>query len=328
MRVLVTGGTSLLAAATVRVLQQRGHVITVLQRRPSGLDCSEVLGDIRDSEALTRAVSGCDAVLHCAAKVGITGRPREFSEINVGGTAQLLAAARSAGVHHFVQVSSPSVAHAGSALVGAGTQPADPVNARSAYSRTKAQAEQLALQADHPDFAVTALRPHLVWGPGDEQLVARIVQRATTGRLVLIGNGCALIDTTYLDNAAAALACAVERAGHPDVHGRAFVVSNGEPRTVADMLSGIALAAGAPPPKRYVSLGVARAVGAVVAGAWVLLRRDGEPPMTPFLAEQLGTAHWFDQTEVRAALDWQPTVTITEGLARLSEWYQQVRHGR
>ena len=322
MRVLVTGATSLLGATAVGVLQERGHEVAVLQRRPSGLDCHEVLGDIRDRVAVDRALTGCQAVLHCAAKVGITGRPREFVEINVQGTANLLTAARAAGVQRFVQVSSPSVAHAGHALVGADAEAADPERARSAYSRTKAQAELLALAADDPQFAVTAVRPHLVWGPGDEQLVARIVHRAQRKRLVLIGNGCALIDTTYLDNAATALVCAVERAADPLVHGRAFVVSNGEPRTVADMLSGIAAAAGAPAPSRYVSLGAARAAGALVAGAWVLLRRRDEPPMTPFLAEQLGTAHWFDQRQVRRALAWQPTITIDEGLRRLSDWYR------
>jgi len=322
MRVLVTGATSLLGATTVRVLQERGHEVVVLQRHPSGLGCPEVLGDIRDRIAVDRAVVDCQAVLHCAAKVGITGSASDYASINVQGTATLLAAAQAAGVQRFVQVSSPSVAHAGHALVGAGADPADPARARSAYSRTKAEAELLALAADGPQFAVTALRPHLVWGPGDEQLVARIVQRAKGGRLVLIGNGCALIDTTYVDNAAAALACAVERAADPLVRGRAFVVSNGEPRTVADMLSGIARAAGAPPPTRHVGLGTARAVGSLVAGAWVLLRRSDEPPMTPFLAEQLGTAHWFDQRQVQHALGWQPTVTIDEGLQRLADWYR------
>ena len=322
MQVLVTGATSLLGAATVRALQERGHTVTVLQRRPSGLHCPEVLGDIRDRATVDRAVAGCQAVLHCAAKVGITGRTQDFVATNVQGTATVLAAARAAGVRQFVQVSSPSVAHAGHALVGAAADPADPARARSAYSRTKAEAELLALAADDPQFAVTAVRPHLVWGPGDEQLVARIVQRARRGRLVLIGNGCALIDTTYLDNAAAALACAVERAADPLVHGRAFVVSNGEPRTVADMLSGIALAAGAASPARYVSLGAARAAGALAVGAWVLLRRSDEPPMTPFLAEQLGTAHWFDQRPVQQALRWQPTITIDEGLRRLTDWYR------
>jgi len=319
MRVLISGATSLLGATTARQLIESGHVVTTLQRRPSGLECDEVLADIRDREAVQRAITRCEAVIHLAAKVGITGSAREYADINVMGTANLLDASRRAGVRRFVHVSSPSVAHAGHPLVGAPAGPADPRTARSAYSRTKAVAELLALAADEPDFSVVVIRPHLVWGPGDTQLVGRIVARARAGRLVLIGDGCALIDTTYIDNAADSLAAALTHV----TGGQVFVVSNGQPRTVADLLTGIARAGGAPPPHRRVPFPVAWAAGAAVAGAWALMRRPGDPPMTAFLAEQLGTAHWFDQREVRAALQWQPRIGIDEGLERLTAWYAE-----
>jgi nucleoside-diphosphate-sugar epimerase len=317
MRILVTGATSLLGRTTAQKLIESGHAVTVLQRHPSGLGCTEVLADIRDTDAVRRALAGCDAVVHLAAKVGITGPAREYAEINVTGTATLLEASRRAGVSKFVHVSSPSVAHSGHPLVGAPAGPADPSTARSAYSRTKAQAELLALDADSTDLAVVVIRPHLVWGPGDTQLVGRIVARARAGRLVLIDDGCALIDTTYIDNAADSLVAALTHGPG----GRVFVVSNGQPRMVADLLAGIARAAGAPPPHRRVPFPVAWSAGAVVSGAWSLLRRPGDPPMTTFLAEQLGTAHWFDQREVRTALQWQPRVGIDEGLEQLAAWY-------
>src|SRR5690606_33080139 len=112
--------------------------------------------------------------------------------------------ARRAGVSRFVQVSSPSVAHTGTAIMGEGAAAADPEHARGDYARTKAQGELSALAADAPGFAVVAVRPHLVWGPGDTQLIARIVERARRGRLPLLGSGAALVDTTYRDNAASA----------------------------------------------------------------------------------------------------------------------------
>lgn len=317
MRILITGATSLLGSTTARQLIESGHTVTVLQRSPSRLDCAEVLADIRDRDAVQRAVTGCDAVIHLAAKVGITGPARDYAEINVTGTAHLLEASRRAGVTRFVHVSSPSVAHAGHPLVGAPAGPADPSTARSAYSRTKADAELLALAANDSDLSVVVIRPHLVWGPGDTQLVGRIVARARAGRLVLIGEGCALIDTTYIDNAADSLVAALTHGPG----GRVFVVSNGQPRTVAELLTGIARAAGAPPPHRRVPFPVAWLAGGAVAGAWTLLRRPGDPPMTTFLAEQLGTAHWFDQRDVCSSLHWQPRVGIEEGLERLATWY-------
>jgi nucleoside-diphosphate-sugar epimerase len=232
----------------------------------------------------------------------------------------VLAAARAAGVDRFVQVSSPSVAHLGTALVGAGNDPADPAHARGNYARSKAAAELLALAADGPDLAVVAVRPHLVWGPGDTQLVARIVERARAGRLALIDRGTALVDTTYVTNAADAIVAAVDRA-HP-AHGRAFVVSNGQPRTVAELVARICAAAGVPAPRLRVPYPVARGGGAVAELAWGVLRRTDAPPMTRFLAEQLATAHWFDQRQTRETLQWTPRVGLDRGFELLAASYR------
>ena len=173
---------------------------------------------------------------------------------NVDGTANLLAAAREAGVSRFVHVSSPSVAHAGAALVGAGAAPADPDRAHGPYARSKAVAERLALATS--GLPVVAVRPHLVWGPGDTQLVGRIVERARSGRLAVVDAGAALIDTTYVDNAVSALVAALDRA--PALAGQAFVVTNGEPRPVAELVARICAAAGVPAPTRHVPYRVAR----------------------------------------------------------------------
>jgi nucleoside-diphosphate-sugar epimerase len=314
MRVLVTGARGMLGGAVARALAARGDTVSVLQRGSSGLPFREVradLGDPTDAAAVTTAVGGCDAVVHLAAKVDVVGPWREYARVNVEGTRALLAAARCAGVGRFVHVSSPSVAHAGSALVGAPSGPADPDRARGHYARSKALAEQVALAdtaADGP--AVVAVRPHLVWGPGDRQLIGRIVARARAGRLPVVGTGAALIDTTYVDDAVDALVAALDRA--PTVPGRALVVSGGEPRPVAELLAAICAAAGVDPPRVAVPARLARAAGGLVEALW-----HGEPPMTRFLAEQLSTAHWFDQRATRAALGWVPRVGLDEGFRRL-----------
>jgi nucleoside-diphosphate-sugar epimerase len=216
-------------------------------------------------------------------------------------------------------VSSPSVAHAGHSLVGEPATRADPERARGHYSRSKARAELDALAAHTDGFSVVAVRPHLVWGPGDEQLIGRIVERARQGRLAIIGSGAALIDTTYLDNAADAIVAAADRADR--LGGRAFVVSNGQPRPVRELLDGIAMAAGLPAPRLKVPAAVAKAAGSVIERVWPRLGRDDDPPITSFLAEQLSTAHWFDQRETQRALEWQPAVGLDEGFARLATWF-------
>ncbi|RKS80311.1 nucleoside-diphosphate-sugar epimerase [Motilibacter peucedani] len=316
MTVLVTGASGMLGAATVRALQARGDHVRVLQRRPSGLvGVEEVLGSVTDGGAVERACAGVDGVVHLAAKVSMTGPQAEFRHVNVDGTQRLLAAA---GDVPFVFVSSPSVAHAGRALVGAGAGPADPVRARGSYARTKAAAELLALEA-----GAVAVRPHLVWGPGDTQLVARIVARARAGRLALVGSGAALVDTTYVTNAADAMVAALDRAR--ELAGTAHVVTNGEPRPLAELVERICAAAGAPAPTRHVPFRVAAAAGSLVEKVWPVVgprvSGDDEPPMTRFLAEQLSTAHWFDQRETRRALRWEPAVPLEQGFALLAESY-------
>jgi 2-alkyl-3-oxoalkanoate reductase len=318
VNVLVTGGTSLLGAAVADRLAARGDTVTVLQRRPSGRGHREVLADIADEDAVVAAVRGHEAVVHLAAKVDIQGRYRDFARTNITGTRVVVAACRRAGVRRLVHVSTPSVAHSGAPLVGAPAAPADPHGARGHYARSKAVAEWLALAADAaPDGPATVVvRPHLVWGPGDTQLVGRITARARAGRLPVVGSGAALIDTTYVTNAADALVAALDRCAQ--ARGQALVVSNGEPRPVAELLAAICRAAGVRGPRRAVPASLARAAGSVVEAAWTLFPGAGDPPMTRFLAEQLSTAHWFDQRRTAELLGWTPRVGIDAGLAALA----------
>ncbi|WP_165067199.1 NAD-dependent epimerase/dehydratase family protein [Marisediminicola senii] len=328
MRVLVTGASGLLGRHVAREVQAAGHEVRTFQRRPSGLadgrhaaaGIEDSLGSLTEPGDVARAMDGMDAVVHLAAKVSLAGASEEFERVNVDGTRTMLAAAQSAGASRFVQVSSPSVAHSGRSIVGDGALPADPFRARGDYARTKAGAEMLALAADAPGFSVVAVRPHLVWGPGDTQLVGRIVERARAGRLPLLGHGAALIDTTYIDNAASAIAAALERAN--EVRGRAYVITNGEPRPVAELLGGICAAAGVPAPAWRVPAAVARAAGSAIEAAWRVRPGADEPPMTRFLAEQLSTAHWFDQRAVRDDLLWRPAVSLDEGFRRLAAHYR------
>jgi nucleoside-diphosphate-sugar epimerase len=168
---------------------------------------------------------------------------------------------------------------------------------------------------------VTTVRPHVVWGPGDTQLVGRIVDRAAKGTLPLLDQGMALIDTTYVDNAAEAIIAALGRI--EDVHGESFVVSNGEPRTVRDVLGGFCDAAGVPRPRLRVPGPLARLAGRAVERIWERRPGTDEPPMTEFLAEQLSTAHWFDQRRTRERLQWTPRVSLDQGFENLAVWFRE-----
>lgn len=325
-RVLVTGASGLLGAGVARELVEAGHDVVTLQRRPSGvLGARDIQGSVTDREAVRTAMVGRDTLVHVAAKVSVSGPAEQYDQVNVQGTQKVLDAAREAGVERVVHISSPSVAHAGTSIIGEGAGPADPAHARGHYARTKAQAELLALAADAEDFPVLVLRPHLMWGPGDSQLTERIVDRARQGRMPILGPGAALVDTLYTENAVDAVLRAVEAVDR--VHGESLVVTNGEPRPIGELVREMARAGGAPEPRLRIPAGVATVAGSMIEKVWEradLGRGGDEPPLTRFLAEQLSTAHWFDQRRTREVLDWTPAVSIDEGLERLAEHYRAV----
>ena len=323
MRVLLTGASSYLGAEIARELHARGDVVKVLQRNPSevaaNLNLTEHLADITDLTAVAKAMTGVDRVIHLAAKVGVVGSYSEFHHTNVVGTQVVVTAAREASVAGLVYISSPSVAHTGACLVGVRATPAKPGQAEGHYARTKAIAEQFVLGSSTPEFPTVAIRPHLVWGPGDTQLVGRVLSRAKARRLVLVGGGRALVDTTYITNAVDATIAATDRVG--PINAEAFIVSNGQPRTVAELFTTICEAAGVPGPTRSIPRSLAYAGGAVSELAWKVTGRLDDPPMTRFLATQLGTAHWFDLANTREKLQWEPRVSLATGFERLARTY-------
>ena len=177
----------------------------------------------------------------------------------------------------------------------------------------------MVLEANGTALRTVALRPHLIWGPDDTNLIPRIVARAKQGKLRKIGDGRALVDTVYIENAAEAHLLAAEKLtqGSP-VCGRAYFITNGEPIPVGEIIDGILHAAGLPPEPRSVPPPIAYAAGAMMEAAYRLLRRTDEPPMTRFLAKQLSTAHWFNIGAARRDLGYEPRVSIAEGLKLLA----------
>ena len=325
MKVLVTGTGSLLLGGVASELLRRGDEVVCLQRRPAAFmghqNAHEVLADICNSDAVALAAKGCDAIIHGAARVGVVGSQKEFYDTNVLGTENILRAAEQQSISRLVFVSTPSVAHTGASLVGAPAGQAEIGRSRSYYAESKAIAERTVLNARNSQLAVVAIRPHLVWGPGDTQLVGRIVERAKSGRLAVVGTGNALVDSTYIDNAISAHIAALDALHIGSAcDGKAYVVSNGEPRTVNELMRSMCESAGVPFEPRHLSLTLGIRLGSLVERLWPLMQ-SSEPPITRFIAEQLGTAHWFDQRSFQNECSWAPHVALDEGFSRLAQWF-------
>jgi nucleoside-diphosphate-sugar epimerase len=327
MNALVTGGGGFLGGAIVRRLRARGDAVRSLSRgRYPDLDAlgvAQFQGDVADAAAVAGAAAGCDIVFHVAAKAGAHGRYTEYYRANVTGTENVLAACRRHGVRRLVYTSSPSVVFNGRDMEGVDESVPYPPHYDAHYPRTKALAEQLVLWANGPDLATVSLRPHLIWGPGDNHLVPRIIARARAGRLRRIGTASKLIDSTYIDNAADAHLLAGDRLapGSPVV-GKGYFLSQGEPVPLWGLVNRILAAAGLPPVTRSVPYAAAYAAACALEAAYAVLRLRGEPPMTRFLARELSTAHWFDLSAARRDLGYEPGVSLDEGLRRLAKSFE------
>ena len=322
MKALVTGGGGFLGLAIVRALIARGDTVRSFSRADypalHALGVEQVRGDIADAAAVSNAVQGCDVVFHVAAKPGIWGAYEEYHRANITGTENVIAACRQHRLQRLVYTSSPSVVFDGRDMEGVDESVPYPAHYEAHYPHTKAQAERLVRAANDAQLATVSLRPHLIWGPGDNHLLPRMVARARAGQLRRIGSRPNLIDTVYVDNAADAHLLAADRlAPGAPVAGKVYFISQGEPVPMWEMVNRLLQAAEAPSVTRAVPVWLALLLARGFEAAHGWLRKPGEPRLTRFVVREMSTAHWFDLTAARRDLGYAPRVSMAEGLARL-----------
>lgn len=324
MNVLVTGGGGFVGRGITERLLARGDAVTVLARgKYADLETKGARvasADLADAAAVAEACAGCDLVYHVAAKAGIWGPHEEFVRANVIGTRHVLDAMKLHGVKKLVYTSSPSVTFDGTDAANADESLPYPARFENAYSETKATAERMVLEtARAGKIVAVALRPHLIWGPGDPHLIPRVVAAARAGRLIQVGDGHNKMDLTYVDNVVDAHLLAGDRLSEA-ISGRAYFVSNGDPVALWPWINALLERLGVPPVRRAISVATARRIGAVLEGIHRTFHLQGEPRMTRFLAAQLGTHHYYDISAARRDFGYAPRVSMAEGLERLVEW--------
>ena len=321
--ILVTGGGGFLGKAIVRELLRRGHRVASFSRGSypelQHLGVVQYRGDIADADAVANAVRGQEAVFHAAAKPGVWGGFDAFYRPNVTGTRNVIAACRDARVPTLVYTSSPSVVFDGSDMQGVDESAPYPAQYHTAYPHTKAMAEQSVMAAADASLKTIALRPHLIWGPEDNNFLPRIIARAKSLRQV--GDGRNRVDTIYIDNAARAHVLAMNALeSNSAISGKVYFISDDDPIPLWEMVNRILDAGGQPPVTRTISPEAAYRIGAVLEWVYRWFRLPGEPKMTRFLARELATAHWFDITAAKRDLGYRADISIDEGMARLKTW--------
>ncbi|MGK0180283.1 MAG: nucleoside-diphosphate-sugar epimerase, partial [Nitrospinales bacterium] len=264
MRVLVTGGGGFLGSGITKALLKEGNEVSVMGRGwyPHLPVSVKILqGDIRDSDFVNSSLENIDTVFHTAAIPGIWGK--DFFSVNVHGTENIISACQNNSVRRLIFTSSPSVVFGNSSLEGVDESIPYPEEYLCDYPRTKALAEKMVLHANNTNLSTVAIRPHLIWGPGDPHLVPRLLEKARKNKLVQVGDGYNKVDILYIDNAVSAHLRACEALeGDANISGKAYFVSDGKPVVLWDWINQLLGKMGRPNVSRKISYKNAMRLGA------------------------------------------------------------------
>lgn len=321
-RIFVSGGGGFLGTAICRQLKSKGYDVVSFARNSyphlieEGITCFQ--GDIQSASDLEAAMKGCDGVIHTAAKVGTWGPKQDFYNINVKGTLNVIQAAQKMKVRRLVYTSSPSVVFSGKDICGENESLPYPSSFLAHYPQSKMQAEKLVLDNHGEKFlATTALRPHLIWGPGDPHFLPRLREKAHTLRKV--GNLKNKVDAIYVENAAEAHVLALEELSLESPNGgRAYFVGQEKPVELWAFIDNLLDCMGLPPVQGKVPTFVAYMTGLCMELSYKIRGiQDREPPMTRFVALNLGRSFYFSHMQARRDFKYKPRVSMEEGLANL-----------
>jgi len=327
MKVLITGGSGFLGRAIVKQLLAAGHQVSVFCRGyypdlvQANVECRQ--GNIENLNSLLDACQGIDAIIHTAAKAGDSGSYQSYFLPNVVGTRNVLTACESHKIQFLVHTSSPSVAYGKEGIEGENETRPMPERYLCAYSETKAIAEREVLSKNSSTLKTIALRPHLIWGPGDNHLLPQLVARARNKSLRLIKNNNALVDTTYITNAAYAHRLALENLTHSaSAAGKVYFISQGEPVIMNDFINQLLALAKAPAVAPSLSPKLAYCLASILEFVYRLIP-NRHPPVTRFLVSQMSTPHWFDLSAAKRDLGYQPLVSTKDGLKQLAQYLNE-----
>jgi 2-alkyl-3-oxoalkanoate reductase len=325
MRILVTGGGGFLGSYIVKeLLKNPTYIVTNFSRHSyphlEDLGVPTIKGDLTKRADVNRALShGFDAIIHVAAKAGVWGSYDEYYSINFLGTKNLIDEAINAGIKKIVYTSSPSVVFGTEDIAQADESIPYPEKHLTAYAETKCLAEKIVLESnDGVNLLSVALRPHLIWGPGDPHLFPRLIQKGREGKLRIIGDGENLVDIIYVENAARAHVQALEKlqAGS-DLCGKAYFLGQEKPVKLWDFINQVLGLAKVAPVMNSMDESTAYRLGWIFEKVFKLFGiKKPEPPLTRFVVLNLSKSHYFSHARAKKDFGYEPTISIEEGLRR------------
>lgn len=324
-RVAVLGGSGFVGRALVQRLLSDGVETTVVARRicpdAESLGIRFISGDIGDVDFLKNSLAGYDTVIHLASKTGIWGDRESYHRTNVLGTRNVLDACRANNITALVYASTPAVVYQKDDLCGVNERTPYARNFLCDYAWSKAIAEKMVLDANSDALKTIALRPHLVWGPGDSNRIPRLLGQARCRQLRRVGDGHNLVDVTYIDNAVEAFVLAAKNLHGPaSGAGKPYFISQGEPVNLWNWLNKFFRRLDIPIVEQSTTFRKAYLMGMLMEKTFPMMRIKREPCMTRFLAVQLAKSHWFSIENANRDLGYFPKVSTAEGINSILQW--------
>lgn len=321
-KILITGAGGFLGSYIARELLKKGHEVFSFSRSNhdllTNLGITQILGDLKNVEDVKLAMAGMDIVMHTAGMVGMWGRYEDYFETNVTGTENILKAMKELGINKLIYTSTPSVVFEKDSLCGVDESTPYASSYLTHYAMTKSIAEKMVLKANDKNFSTVSLRPHLIFGAGDKNLIPRVIEAQKKGRLKMVGDGTNLVDVIYVENAAMAHVMAMEKLApnHP-IAGKAYFLGQG-PINLWDFINSVLTKAGQPVVTKKISLKKAYFLGFIIECFLKLFKiYKIHPPMTRFVSLQLGKSHYFNHHNIENDLGFKPSISIQEGIDRL-----------
>ncbi len=315
---LVTGVSGFVGKALAKELHKRGYEVVGLARREvqdlKDLGIKVLIADISFEQNLKQEYfQGIKTVFHVAAKVDMWGDWKDFYQTNVVGTQNLIFLSKTNGVKNFIFTSSPSVVADGTNLKGVDESKPYPEKFLSFYPQTKVISEKFVLSSHSEDFRTIALRPHLIFGPGDTGLTLIVVEKAKKGQLVIVGKGENKVDFTFIDDCVDAHILAAQGIDKDfNVGGKPYFITQGEPYLLWEWVNKVLACNNMPPLKKKVSLKFAFFMASLME---FFSRITGkEPRLTRFLVEEMATDHYFSIESARKNLGYNPKISIDEAI--------------
>jgi len=321
MDVFVTGGSGFVGGRLVEALVTRGDRVRALARsdRSAGkveaLGAEAVRGDLSSVDAMAAGMDGCELAFHAAAKVDHWGRREDFRAVNVEGTANVVDAARHAGVNRLVHVGTEAALVDGSPMVNVDETRPLPEHPIGLYPWSKGAAERIVREANGPDLTTVVTRPRFVWGLGDTTLLPQISDAVRDGKFAWVDGGHYQTSTCHVANVVEGLLLAAE-------HGRggeAYFLTDGEPVEFREFLTDMLRTQGVEPGDREIPWWLVYRLASGAEFLWSALRLSSEPPLTRTMLLLSSREMTVDDTKARRELGYVGKVSIEDGLRELAE---------